>query len=69
MVDPDADLSEVASEMVEAFIAAAIEEVDGTVVAEFFERFEDDVKTLLTEKDVLPALDDMRGALVVRLDG
>ena len=69
MLDPDADLAEPASELIDAFIHAASEEADGTVLAEFLELFEDEIRTLLLERDVLPALEEMRSALISQLDG
>lgn len=69
MIDPEGDLSELAAEMVDAYIAAAREEADGTTVTEFFDNFEDQIRDLLTDRDVLPALEDMRAGLLERLDG
>lgn len=69
LIDPDGDLSELAAEMVDAYIAAAREEADGTTVSEFFDNFEDQIRSLLTERDVMPALEDMRAGLLERLDG
>lgn len=69
LIDPDGDLSELAAEIVDAYIAAAREEADGTTVSEFFDNFEDQIRDLLTERDVLPALEDMRAGLLERLDG
>lgn len=71
MIDPDAELSELASELVEAFMAAAEKEVDldGTIVTEFLQNFEPDIRALLIEKDVLPALQGMRLGLLKWLDG
>src|SRR5262249_14044828 len=72
MIDPDGDLSKIADEMADSFINAVkeqAEEAEGTVFAEFFERFEKDIRSLVREKEVLPTLEDMRGALLERLDG
>jgi hypothetical protein len=69
MISPDADLSDLARDLVDLFIAAANEEAEGSVLSAFLERFEGDVRSLLLEKDVLPALEDMRAALIERLDG
>ena len=69
MIDPDADLSKVAEEMVEAFMTAAKEEADdGAVFSAFLDRFEKQVRSLILENDVLPSLEDMRGGLLERLD-
>lgn len=69
LIDPDADLSELAEEMVEAFLAISQEEAEGDVIAEFLERFGGNVRQMLLEKDVLPSLREMRLALIERLDG
>jgi hypothetical protein len=69
LIDPAGDLSDLADEMVEAFMAAAAEDDEGEVFSVFLERFEDDVRALVREKDVLPSLADMRAGLLDRLDG
>ncbi len=69
MLDPEGDLSELADEMVEAFMAAAKEDDEGEVFSVFLERFEDDVRALVRDKDVLPSLEDIRAGLLDRLDG
>lgn len=69
LIDPDGDLSELAAEMIDAYIAAAREEADGMTVSEFFDNFEDQIRDMLTERDVIPALEDMRAGLLERLDG
>lgn len=69
LIDPEGDLSDLADEMVEAFMAAAAEDDQGEVFSVFLERFEDDVRTLVRDKDVLPSLEDMRAGLLDRLDG
>lgn len=69
LIDPEGDLSELADEMVEAFMAAAAEDDEGEVFSVFLERFEDDVRALVRDKDVLPSLEDMRAGLLDRLDG
>jgi len=69
MINPDGDLSELAAEMVDAFIAAAKEETDGMAISEFFYDFEDQIREMLTACDALPSLEDMRAALLERLDG
>lgn len=68
MIDPDGDLSEIADEMVDGFMTAANEDAEGTVFAGFLERFEDSVRLLIRENDVLPSLENMRVALLKRLD-
>jgi hypothetical protein len=69
LIDPDADLSALAAELVAAFIDAANEEAEDTFLAEFIAHFDNDIRSLLLEKDVLPALEDMRAALIEQLDG
>jgi hypothetical protein len=39
------------------------------VFSEFLKRFEDQVRSLVRENDVVPSLEDMRAALLDRLDG
>jgi hypothetical protein len=69
MIDADGDLSELAAEMVDAYIAAAKEEADASTVLDFFDNFEDQIRDMVTERDVLPALENMRARLLERLDG
>jgi hypothetical protein len=66
IIDPDGDLSELAEEMVDAFMGAAKEEADG-VFFEFLERFGSNVRSLLHENDVLPCLRGIRADLLDRL--
>jgi len=60
---------ELAAEMVEAFMTAAAEDDDNAVFSDFFERFEDKVRALVRENDVVPSLEHIRAALLDRLDG
>lgn len=69
LIDPEGDLSDLAGEMVEAFMAAAAEDDEGAVFSVFLEHFEDELRTLVRAKDVVPALKGMRAALLSRLDG
>ena len=69
MIDPDADLSALATEMVDAYMGAAKEVAENTLLAEFLERFEVRIRSLIRENDVLPSLEDMRGGLLERLGG
>jgi len=55
--------------MVEAFMTAAAEDDDNAVFSDFFERFEDKVRALVRENDVVPSLEHIRAALLDRLDG
>jgi hypothetical protein len=69
LIDPDADLSLLAAEMVEAFLTAAREDEDGGVFIEFLSHFEEDLRSLITERDVLPSLEEMRRKLLEAWDG
>ncbi|HEV7434612.1 MAG TPA: hypothetical protein VGO22_07050 [Pseudorhizobium sp.] len=69
LIDPEGDLSDLADEMVEAFMAAAAEDDEGAVFSVFLEHFEDEVRALVREKDVVPSLEDIRAGLLHRLDG
>lgn len=69
LIDPESDLSDLAEEMVEAFMAAAAEDDEGAVFSVFLEYFEDEVRALVRERDVVPSLEDIRAGLVERLDG
>ena len=69
MIDPDADLSQLADEMVEAFIIAAEEDEDGAVFLEFLKHFEDELRSMIREKDILPSLQEMRTELLEAWDG
>jgi hypothetical protein len=69
LLDPEGDLSDLADEMVEAFMAAAAEDDEGAVFSVFLEHFEDELRTLVREKDVVPLLEDMQAGLLSRLDG
>lgn len=69
LLNPDDDLSDLAEEMVEAFIEAAAEDDEGAVFSVFLEHFGDEVRALVREKDVVPSLEDMRAGLLHRLDG
>lgn len=68
LLDPEGDLSELADEMIEAFMAAAAEDDEGEVFTVLLDRFEDDVRALVRDKDVLPCLENMRAGLLDRLD-
>ena len=69
MINPDTDLSQLAEEMVEAFIIAAREDEDGAIFLEFFKHFEDEFRSMIREKDVLPSLQIMRTKLLEAWDG
>ena len=69
LLDPEGDLSELADEMIEAFMVAAAEDDEGEVFTVLLDHFQDDVRALVRDKDVLPCLEDMRAGLLDRLDG
>ena len=69
LIDPESDLSDLAEDMVEAFMAAAAEDDEGAVFSVFLEYFEDEVRALVRENDVVPSLEEIRAGLVERLDG
>jgi hypothetical protein len=56
IIDPDGDLSELAEEMVDAFMSAAKEEEDSALLFEFLDRFGSNVRSLLRENDAPPCL-------------
>lgn len=66
-IDPAAVLSEVADEMVSAFILALAENEDRAVLSQFLECFTDQVRRMVLELDVLPSLEEARTSLVDRL--
>ena len=67
MLDPNADLSQLADQIAAAFMAAAGEEAEGAV-CELLDRFGDKIRSLINEEDVLPSLEEMRAKLLERLD-
>jgi len=69
LLNRDGDLSDLAEEMVEAFMAAAVEDDGGEVFPVFLKRFGDEMRVLVREKDVVPSLEDIRAGLLDRLDG
>lgn len=68
LINPDGDISELADEMMDAFMAAATEDNEGAVFSAFLEHFEDQVRSLVCESDVVPTLKEIRGELFDRLD-
>ena len=67
LLDPQGDLSGLADDMLEAFMAAAADD-DGTVLPLVLESFEGELRTLAMEKDILPMLCEMRASLLALLD-
>lgn len=68
MIDPDADLSNVANEMADQFIALLVEDDENSALVELLDRFASDIRTVVLEKDIIPSLQDMRGSLLEVLD-
>lgn len=68
LLDPDDDLSDLATEMLDAFMAAAAEEEEGEIFPVILQYFEDNLRTLVMEKDILPALEGARTSLLRWLD-
>jgi hypothetical protein len=68
MITPDSNLAAVADELVNAYIVAAKEEAEETILANLLERFEKQIRTLVKDLDVLPSPEDMRAGLLERLD-
>lgn len=70
LIESEADLSEVAREIVDAYIELVRAEAESSAanLTEFLECFEGDIKKLLTEKDVLPSLEEMQAEVLGRLD-
>ncbi len=69
LIAPDADLSGLALEMVNAFIAIAKAETDSSDFSQFLEKFEDQVRDLLIKNDVIPTLEAIRSRMLEQLDG
>jgi hypothetical protein len=69
MIDPDADLSLLADEMVEAFLTAAREDEDGAFFQAFVNHFEGKLRWIIMEEDVLPSVREMRTKLLKAWDG
>lgn len=69
LLTPDGDLSDLADEMTEAFMAEAYVDDQGYVFSLFLEHFDSEVRTIVTHKDVIPSLEVMRASLLNRMDG
>jgi hypothetical protein len=68
MIDPDADLSQIASDMADQFMATLATADENTALVELLDRFAEDIRTLVLEKDAIPSLEDMRASLLDVLD-
>lgn len=69
MTDPDADLSLLAKEMVEAFLTAAKNDDDGAFFQAFVGHFEGKLRWMIMEEDLLPSLRAMRTKLLKAWEG
>ena len=69
LLDPAGDLEELAEALLDAFIDAAKEEVDHSVLGEFFEQNEIDIRNLLLAGDVMANVHNLRAQILERLDG
>lgn len=69
LIDPDSDLEPLASALLDGFMAAAKEDTNDSMVVEFFEQFETEIRNLLLVDDVMANLLGMRKELVRNLDG
>jgi hypothetical protein len=67
MIDPDGDLAELADAMVDAYLATAEQEAEGAA-ADLLRHFDNQLRSLVLENDVLPSLRAIRTALLERLD-
>lgn len=70
ILDPDADVSDLASDMVEVFMACVTEDLNETVYgAALLETFDNEIRTLLVEPHLNEMLKKMRTQLLESLDG
>lgn len=69
LTDSEADVSKVAFELIDEYMSLIHDEAEASPeLSELLARFEGDIKVLLKEKDVLPALKHMQGELLDILD-
>lgn len=69
LIDPDGDLEPMAEVLLDRFINAAKEDTCDSMLFEFFEQFETEIRSLLLVNDVMANLLGMRRELVKNLDG
>ncbi len=69
MTDPDADLSDLAGDLANAFMTSAKSDASGTMLDEVLTEREAEIRALLIETDIRPALEDMRADLLKSMDG
>lgn len=68
LINPDADLSDVADALVGAFMQAVEEENNSSVLCSLISSYPEQVRALVRETDVFPALEKMRTGLLEVLD-
>lgn len=68
LLDPNADLSDLAHELAKAWLDCADSEARHSFFQDFFQRHWDRLTDLLVEDSILPELTGMRARLLMRLD-
>ena len=69
MIDAHADLSTITDEIIDIYMELMHDEAESSPgLSELLARFEADIKALLKEKDVLPALQHMQAEILDVLD-
>ncbi|MFS0756512.1 hypothetical protein ABC383_17695 [Noviherbaspirillum sp. 1P10PC] len=69
MIDAEADLSVVTHEVIDVYMGLVYDEADSsTELSELLAHFDSDIRALLKDKDVLPALEHMQGEILDVLD-
>lgn len=68
LLDPGEELSELAEELVDAYIDQLEESTDYGEVSELLCEFDREIKLMLINGDALPALEDTRNTLLAELD-
>lgn len=69
LLDPESDLSGLAEDLVDAYVYAARDEAEGSIMSEFFENFDMSLREMLNKEDVMPNLENMRAKILAVLDG
>lgn len=69
LLDPDSDLWGVADDLVDAYVNAARQEAEGSIMADFLDNFDLIIREMLTKEDVLPNLKEMRAKILEVMDG
>jgi hypothetical protein len=68
LIDPDADLSPMAGEIVEAFLTETRDDPESGVFLEFLRHFGEKFRSIIEDEDVLPSLKEMRRKLLEAWD-